>query len=104
VTEETLGTRIRRLWVARGMTLDQLALSCSPYGRRVSRGMVQHWETGQHAPTLVNFAALAQVLDVSSVAPPLCAVTLRTSAGRQLSPAANCTARSKPRGAKSRHK
>ena len=61
VSEETLGARIRRLRAARGMTLDQLALSCSPYGRRVSRGMVQHWETGQHVPTLVNFAALARV-------------------------------------------
>jgi transcriptional regulator with XRE-family HTH domain len=65
VAEETLGARIRRLRGARGMTLDQLALACSPYGRQVSRGMVQHWETGQHAPSLANFAALARVFGLS---------------------------------------
>lgn len=65
MAEEVLGTRIRRLRMARGLTLDQLAEACSPYGRRVSRGMVQHWETGQHVPTLVNFAALARVFGIS---------------------------------------
>ena len=65
MAEETLGARIRRLREARGPTLDQLAAACSPYGRQVSRGMVQHWEIGQHVPTLVNFAVLARVFGVS---------------------------------------
>ena len=65
LAEESLGERIRRLREARGLTLDQLAAACSPYGRRVGRGMVQHWEVDQHVPALVNFAALARVFGLS---------------------------------------
>jgi len=57
--------RIRRLREARGLTHDQLAAGCSTFGRTVSRGTVQRWESGENAPTVANFAALARVLGVS---------------------------------------
>jgi transcriptional regulator with XRE-family HTH domain len=65
MTDESLGARIRRLRNTRGMTQDQLAEACLQYGRQVSRSMVNHWEHDQHAPTLVNFAAMARVFCVS---------------------------------------
>jgi transcriptional regulator with XRE-family HTH domain len=65
VADETLGARIRRLRVVRGMTQYQLAEACAAYGRRVERTNVQRWEYGEHVPTVANFAALARVLGVS---------------------------------------
>jgi transcriptional regulator with XRE-family HTH domain len=54
---ETVGTRIRALRLARGMTQDQLATACD-----VSRSAVAQWETDRAGQLRGNITRIADAL------------------------------------------
>src|SRR5215204_2062088 len=45
---ETWGQRLKRLREARGLTQDELAAACAPYGRQVSRRSEEHTSDSSH--------------------------------------------------------
>lgn len=57
---ELVGTRIRALRRARGLTQDDLALACG-----VSRSAVAQWETDRAGQLRGNITRIAEALDVS---------------------------------------
>lgn len=57
---ETVGSRIRALRLARGMTQDQLAVACD-----VSRSAVAQWETDRAGQLSGNITRIADVLSTS---------------------------------------
>jgi transcriptional regulator with XRE-family HTH domain len=59
-TPETVGSRIRALRAARGMTQDQLATACD-----VSRSAVAQWETDRAGQLSGNITRIADVLSTS---------------------------------------
>jgi transcriptional regulator with XRE-family HTH domain len=56
----TMGTRIRALRRARGMTQDQLAAACG-----VTRSAVAQWETDRAGQLRGNITRIAEALDAS---------------------------------------
>jgi transcriptional regulator with XRE-family HTH domain len=65
VAEETLGARIRRLRLARGMTRPDLAAAMWALGVRTEVSRIARYEGDVYEPKLRAFAALARALGVT---------------------------------------
>jgi transcriptional regulator with XRE-family HTH domain len=64
-SEETLGARIRRLRVARGMAQIELAAAMRAFGVRTEGHTISRYEVDAYEPKLRAFAVLAQALGVT---------------------------------------
>jgi transcriptional regulator with XRE-family HTH domain len=65
VAEETLGARIRRLRLARGMTRPDLAAAMWALGVRIEASNISRYEADFYEPKIRAFAALARALSVT---------------------------------------
>ena len=65
MAEETLGVRIRRLRLARGMTRPELAAAMWALGMQTEQRDISRYEADCYEPKIRAFVALARVLGVT---------------------------------------
>ena len=65
MAEETLGARIRRLRLARGMTRPDLAAAMWALGMRTEQRDISRYEADCYEPKIRAFVALARALGVT---------------------------------------
>jgi DNA-binding XRE family transcriptional regulator len=65
MAEESLGARIRRLRLARGMTRSDLAAAMWALGMRTEQRDISRYESDVYEPKIHAFAALAQALGIT---------------------------------------